>query len=305
MLICPPFIKKGALVGLVSPSGKIPPNVVVQAEKYLDQLGFRHVRGKHVTDAWHQFAGKDESRAADLQEMIQNPEVEVIWCTRGGYGAQRVIENVDFSILRANPKWLVGFSDITVFHSILQNVEGVMSVHGPMAKNLYNGVYNTSGMTSLWELLQGSMTQFDLEPHPLNRQGISKGILTGGNLTILNTLKGSPYDFDPTGKILFIEDVGEYLYHIDRMMQGLKLAGKLACLSGLVVGQMSELQDNNAPFGASAYEIIADAVKDYAYPVLFDFPAGHTKRNEPLLFGAKVTMQVRREKVSLTYNGSK
>lgn len=300
-MIVSPFLKKGALVGLVSPAGKIAEYEIKRAEDFLDSNGFRHVRSAHVVDSWHQFSSGDKERASDFMDMLTNKDVDAIWCSRGGYGAIRLLSFIDFSLMQSNPKWLIGYSDITVFHSVLQNAYDVMSIHGPMARSLKEGSFDETGMTNLWNLLQGKMPSYNISAHPLNRMGKTKGTLTGGNLSLLFSLIGSPYDFDPRGKVLFIEDVGEYLYQIDRMMYGLKISGKLKGLAGLVVGQMSDMYDNNTPFGADAYQIISDVVKDYDYPVLFDFPAGHSRQNEPLLFGAKVNLEVAKNDVNLTY----
>ncbi|WP_026473392.1 S66 peptidase family protein [Alkaliflexus imshenetskii] len=301
-MIIPPFIKPGAVVGLVTPAGKIPPQLVKQTEKFLDSHGFRHIRGKYVADAWHQYGGSDAHRAEDVNEMIQNPEVDVIWCMRGGYGAIRLLDKIDFSVLRQNPKWLVGFSDITVFHAVLQQQYEMASIHGPMPKNLDDGNWDDTGMNELWMMLSGKSINYEIEPHLLNRDGRGKGTIIGGNLTLISILKGSAADFDPHGKILFIEDVGEYLYSLDRMINGLKISGKLSSLAGLVVGQMTDMQDNNTPFGASAYEIIAEAVKEYSYPVIFNFPSGHSTINRPLMLGAKVKIDVSSHAVTMAYS---
>ncbi len=300
-MIVPPFLKKGALVGLVSPAGKIAESEIIKAENFLDSYGFRHIRAPHVSDSWHQFSSTDKKRASDFMEMLQNHEVEAIWCSRGGYGSIRLLDSIDFSLMKSQPKWLIGYSDITIFHSVLQNVYGVTSVHGPMARSLKEGSYGETGMDNLWNLLQGDLPVYKLPAHPLNRNGNAKGTLIGGNLTLLFSLIGSPYDFDPNGKVLFIEDVGEYFYHLDRMMYSLKVSGKLEGLSGLIVGQLSDMHDNETPFGLTAYQIIADVVKNYDFPVLFDFPAGHSRQNEPLVFGAKVRLSVSEKESGLSF----
>jgi len=299
-MVYPEFIRPGALVGLIAPSGKIAERWLKEAEQFLDRLGMRHLRGRHATGAWHQFGGTDAQRAADLNAMLLHPEVEVIWCLRGGYGAVRLLDMVDWRPLIEKPKWLVGFSDITVLHAQLLQL-GMGSVHGPMPKNFGDGASAATGMNELWDLLQGELPVYELPVHPLNRPGKGTGRLAGGNLTILSMLKGSELDFEPRGTVLFLEEVGEQLYHIDRMMQGLKIAGKLKGLAGLVVGQMTELMDGNTPFGFTAYEIIAEAVKDYSFPVLYDFPAGHAPLNRPLLMGHKVRLKLQSELAVLEY----
>jgi muramoyltetrapeptide carboxypeptidase len=300
-MIYPKFIEPGAMVGLVAPAGKIALRYVEQAERYLDGLGMRHIRGKYVSGAWHQFGGTDQQRAEDLNAMLVNPDVDVIWCMRGGYGAVRLLSLVNFRVLLDTPKWLVGFSDITVFHSLLQQELGLGSMHGPMPINFEDGLSSDTGMDQLWDFLQGEWPEYPVSPHPLNRIGHGTGRLSGGNLTILNMLKGADIDFDPKGKILFIEEVGEHLYHLDRMMYGLKVAGKLEGLAGLMVGQMTDMQDSKTPFGSTEYQIVAHAVMEYDYPVIFGFPAGHDKSNWPLLMGHKVRLNVMKDRVEFGY----
>lgn len=290
--IVPPFIKKGALFGLVSPAGKIPSKVLELAGQFLSAHGFRSRCARHAADAFYQFSASDPHRLADFQEMLNNPEIEVIWCTRGGYGAIRILEHLDFSAMQRHPKWLVGFSDITVFHAALQNIHGVASVHGPMPKNMAEYGSSEPFWQTLLELLQGRLVQYHTEPHAFNRKGSASGTLIGGNLSMLHALRGTKYDFSPSGKVLFIEEVGEKLYHLDRMMYNLKIGGQLAGLAGLVVGQMTGMKDESTPFGASAQGIVRDAVKEYDYPVLFGFPAGHDTPNEPLMLGGNVHLQV-------------
>lgn len=299
----PQFIKPGALVGLVSPAGKIAPEYLDLSRKYLDKIGMRHISGTNVINSWHQFAGTDEQRAADLQAMIDNPEVSVIWCMRGGYGAGRLLELVDFGPMKDKPKWLVGFSDITFYHALLQNQIGVASMHAAMPKNLDRGLTSANGIDMLWRFLQGELPSYSINPHPLNRPGWAKGQLTGGNLTILSVVRGSSLDYNPAGKVLFLEEVGEQLYHLDRMMYGLYISGKLEGLAALIVGDMSEMQEGRDSFGAEAYQLIADVVKKYDYPLVFGFPAGHDKVNLPLLLGANVDLNVSVRGVELNYIG--
>ncbi len=291
----PPLIKKGALFGLVSPAGKIEAKAVENAEHFLNSQGFRSIRAKYATGEYYQFAGTDEQRAEDLQTFIDHPELDVIWCCRGGYGSSRIIQQLDFSRMPAKPKWLVGFSDITVFHAALQNNFNVASVHGPMPVNIKPETDTQQDFLHLLDLLQGHDVTYRTTPHPLNRFGTAGGQLTGGNLSLLCMLSGTKYQFEPHGKILFIEEVGEKLYHLDRMMQNLKMAGKLEGLAGLIVGQLTEMNDNPTPFGKSANEIIREAVEHYDYPVLFNFPSGHAPVNEPLLMGAQTHLQVNEE----------
>lgn len=288
----PPFIKKGALFGLISPAGKTEAQVVKNAEKFLEANGYRSTRGKYASSEYYQFSGTDEQRIADMQAFLDNSQVDVIWCCRGGYGTSRIIEQLNFSAMPKKPKWIVGFSDITVFHATLQNIYNVASIHGPMPVNLQPQDDQQQGFLHLLELLEGQDLTINTPANQLNRWGTAGGKLTGGNLSLLSSLTGTKYDFDPRGKILFIEEVGEQLYHLDRMMQHLKLAGKLEQLSGLVVGQLTEMNDKPTPFGLSANEIIMEAVQHYDYPVIFDFPSGHALLNEPLLMGVQTHIQV-------------
>ena len=299
-MIIPPFLKQNSLIGLVSPAGKVEVSEIERAQEYLTSKGFRYLTSPHAADSFHQFSSTDNQRANDLQMMFDKPDIEAIWCTRGGYGAIRLLDKLNFDTLKKNPKWLIGFSDITVLHSVFQKL-GIASIHAPMCRNLKEDDYNNSGMETLWKFLKGTIPSYNLPAHELNRVGKANGILVGGNLSLLYALKGSSYDFNPKGKILFIEDVGEYLYQLDRMMQAMKVGGKLSGLSGLIVGQMSGMKDNDTPFGMSAYQIIADAVSEYDYPVMFDFPAGHTERNEPLLLGGEVRIDVSAEKSVLCW----
>ena len=290
--IQPPFIKKGATFGLVSPAGKIDPTIIPKTETFLEANGFRCRKGKYITENYYQFSGTDEQRKKDLQSMIDDPEIDVIWCCRGGYGTIRIIEEINFSKMITHPKWLIGYSDITVIHAALQNNYNIISIHGPMPVNLPDGNNWDGEWMHLLKILQGHEMIYHTNPNPLNRQGTAAGQLIGGNLSLLSVLIGSEYDFDPRGKILFIEEVDEQIYHLDRMMHHLKLSKKLEHLSGLIVGHLTDMKDGSTPFGYSAQQVIRNAVDHYDYPVLFDFPSGHESPNQPLLMGAHLHIQV-------------
>lgn len=300
-MLTPFFLKPGDTVGLVSPAGKIHPDVVQNAERYLAESGFSTLVGKHALDSWHQFAGEDEFRAEDFNEMLRNPKVKAIWCTRGGYGAIRLVGKIDFEILKTNPKWLIGFSDITIFHSLLRSSIGMKSIHGAMPINFEGRNPANSGFDELFQMLQSRYEDKITPYHPLNRIGEARGQLIGGNLTILHGLIGTALDFEPKGKVLFIEEVGEYLYHLDRMLHAMKLAGKFNQLSGLVVGQITEVKDNLTPFGASGYEIIKNVVEEFDFPVLFNFPSGHSNPNMPLMLGAEIKLEITNSFSKLSY----
>ncbi len=291
-MIFPRFIDESATIGIVAPAGKIDAETINYTKELLHKLGYRVVVGEHLLSSHHQFAGNDRQRAADMQHLLNSTDVDVIMCARGGYGTNRIIKSLDFSHFLQAPKWIVGFSDITVLHSKLQNRLGIASVHGPMPKNFPGRSTGDEDLTNLFNILKGILPVYNTPAHPLNRAGSAEGELIGGNLSILYSLRGTSLDFDPHGKILFIEDVGEKLYHLDRMMMNLKNGGALKCLRGLVVGEFSDMVDSDTPFGATPYEIIYDAVKEFNYPVLFDFPAGHGEVNQPLVLGKRVTLNV-------------
>ncbi len=214
--------------------------------------------------------------------------VKAILFARGGYGVIRIIDKVNFTQFRKNPKWLIGFSDITNFHSHIHTNFQIETIHGPMAA----GLSDEASAESLRKVFFGEPVHFEIGPNPLNRKGKSNGLLVGGNLAILCSLIGSKSDIDTNGKILFIEDIGEYLYRFDRMMWQLKRAGKLKNLAGLVIGDLTDMKDGENPFGKTAFEIVAEAVAEYNYPVCFGFPAGHQTNNHALIFGRKLKLSV-------------
>ena len=292
-LTTPPYIREGALFGLVSPAGKINQDVLPRAEQFLGDNGFKSRRAPNAAGQYYQFSAPDKDRIDDMQMMIDDPEIEVIWCCRGGYGTLRILEKIDFSPLRTNPKWLVGFSDITAFHAELSGIHNIISLHGPMPVNLPENKQDEGPeWQNLLNLLQGKKFQIQTPESPFNISGTATGRLIGGNLSLLAALRGTPYDFDPAGKILFIEEVGEQIYHIDRMMQNLKMGGKLQGLSGIVIGHLTNMKNNSTPFGLSAKGVIHEIAHSLGIPLLFDFPAGHESPNQPLPIGRQIEMEV-------------
>jgi len=289
-MIIPVNLKEGDTIGIVSPAGKVNADYVVKATKTLENWGYKVVVGKNCMMSHYQYAGSDEERLSDFQKMLDAEYIRAIICSRGGYGSIRLLHRLDFSKFMENPKWIVGFSDITVFHSALHNLN-VCSVHGPMTKHLAENPDSESAI-KLNEILKLGTTNYIISGHRLNKRGSCKGKIIGGNLAILTSLIGTDYDFNPDGKILFIEDIGEYLYRIDRMMWQLKLAGKLKSLAGLIIGQFSDLKDNDSPFGKNAYEIISEHINQYTYPVCFGFPAGHEDINLPLLLNSEIVLEI-------------
>lgn len=289
-MIKPPSLIKGDKIGLVAPARKIKPEEVEKSIDIIESQGFIPVYGNDLFAADNQFAGNNLIRASSIQQMLDDPKIKAIFCARGGYGSVRIIDLLNFDHFRKHPKWFVGYSDVTVFHSHINTVLGVQTLHASMPINFPE---NTDrALSGLFDVLQGTFPGYTIEPHHLNRKGNAEGILTGGNLSVLYSLMGSRSFPDMKDKILFIEDLDEYLYHIDRMMLGLKRAGLLEKLNGLIMGGMTDMNDNEVPFGKSAYEIIQEAVAAYDYPVCFGFPAGHFNNNQPLIMGAKVKLDV-------------
>src|ERR1700744_5503591 len=287
--LAPPYLKKGDKIAITCPAKKLPAPMT-DAVELLTSWGLEVVLGETVDASYHQFAGDDDLRAADMQRFVDDDSIKAIIAARGGYGTIRMIDKVDFSRFGTNPKWLVGFSDITILHAHLHNNYNVQTIHGQMPVNIPDA--SAKSLESLRMALFGEDINYKPHKHELNRAGEAEGVLIGGNLSLLIAVSGSVSDMDYTGKILFIEDVGEYLYAIDRMVRSLDRAGKLKNLAGLIVGGFSEVKDNDIPFGHTVQQIIMDVVKDYSYPVCFDFPAGHVPDNRSLILGRKVKMTV-------------
>ncbi|MBU0763702.1 MAG: LD-carboxypeptidase [Bacteroidetes bacterium] len=288
----PAFLKSGDKVAVISPAGRIPPQKIDNAVNVLSEWGYEVVTGLFVRSAYNQFSGRDEERAADLQAMLDDPSVKAIFCARGGYGTARIIDRISLDGFIQFPKWVTGYSDITVLHSLLHIYGNSMSIHSTMPGNYPDDGKPDPSMQSLKDLLSGKVSNFNIAHHDLNHHGKGNGPVVGGNLSILYSLSATKYDIQTEGKILFLEDVGEYLYHLDRMMMNMKLTGKLKNLAGLMVGSMSEMKDNLIGFGSTGYEIIADAVSEYNYPVCFGFPAGHTGLNTAFILGKRAELSV-------------
>ncbi len=293
------YLKSGDLIRIVSPAGKIKAEKILPAVDLLKKNGFDVLLGKHIFNTHYQFAGTDEQRLNDLQEALDDPNCKAIICSRGGYGAIRIADKLDLSSFKKNPKWLVGFSDVTTLHAILQR-EGFCSIHGSMPSYYLSEGQPTESFLELKKLLTGGHTEVNTAANKYNRTGQVSGQLVGGNLSILYSLVGTPLEPDMDGKILFIEDLSEYLYHLDRIMHSLKLSGKLSQLKGLLVGEFTDMKDNDSCFGQNVEEIILNTVESYSYPVCFNFPAGHVDRNLPLLFGEEYMLNVTQKGASLS-----
>jgi muramoyltetrapeptide carboxypeptidase len=293
-----PYLKKGDKVAITCPAKKLP-IPMTDAVNLLTSWGLEVVLGDTVNASYHQFAGDDAFRAADMQRFIDDDSVKAIIAARGGYGTIRMIDTVDFSRLQTNPKWLVGFSDITLLHSHIISNYNLPCIHGQMPLNIPDA--SAYSLETLRKALFGEELVYQIDANPKNRTGKSSGILIGGNLSLLLAISGSVSDMDYSNKILFIEDVGEYLYAADRMLRALKRAGKLKNLAGLIVGGFTDMKDNDIPFGQNLPEIIMDVVADYNYPVCFDFPAGHVSNNCSLVLGKTINLSVQTNEVNISY----
>lgn len=291
-MIIPTYLKKGDKIGIVATARKISEAELVPALKILEEKGLMPQLGKYVLGAHHQFSGTDAERCADLQHMLDDESIKAIIVARGGYGTLRIIDSLDFTAFAKHPKWIVGYSDITVLHSHINKMLGIATLHATMPINFLQDAYATE---TLFNALFGEKIYYTFDGHPLNRNGQVEGELVGGNLSLLYALCGSVSDINTEGKILFIEDLDEYLYHIDRMMMNLKRSGKLSHLKALVVGGITDMKDNTIPYGKIAEEIIAEHVAEYDYPVCFNFPAGHIKNNYALKLGATAYLKIDKE----------
>lgn len=287
-MITPPYLTIGDTIAIVAPAGKIAIEKVSEAKKTLESWGLQVTLGKNLFNDHLQYSAPDADRLFDLQSILDDESVKAILFARGGYGIIRILDQIDFSQFSKSPKWLIGFSDITIFHSHIHQVFKTETIHAAMTAGLKDEV----SAESLRKALFGERLNYEFETHSLSRKGKAKGILVGGNLAILCSLIGSASDIDTKRKILFIEDVGEYLYRLDRMMWQFKRAGKLNNLAGLVVGGMTDMKDNDAPFGKTAYEIVWEAVHEFGYPVCFGFPAGHQDENRALIMGRRTELIV-------------
>jgi len=296
-MIYPPFLNPGDTIGIVAPARKVNRNELEFSIRWWEEKGFRVALGKHLFAAHHQYAGTDEERAEDLQNMLDNSEIKAIFCARGGYGTLRIIDKLEFLSFRLEPKWICGFSDITVLHSHINKVLEIATIHAAMPYSMNEN--NLVNLEMLFQTLIGEHPIYKCKPHLQNRNGACNGQLTGGNLSLLYALSGSASDINTKQKILFIEDVDEYLYHIDRMMLQLKRAGKLKNLAGLLVGNFTKVKDNEIAFGKTFEEIIREHCEEYNFPIAFNFPAGHDETNVALKFSANYSLTVENDKTTL------
>ena len=301
MTVTPPFLKRGDKIGIISTARKISMQEVACCISIFENQGYQVVLGKNLFSEYNQFAGTDVQRLLDIQEMLDDTSINAIVCARGGYGTVKIIDNIDFSRFIKNPKWIIGYSDVTVLHSHIFANYQILTIHATMPINFsVDGAINNS-VQRLLDAISGKSLNYKFNSNPFNKEGIMQGEMVGGNLSILYSLTGTSSQLNTAGKILFIEDLDEYIYHIDRMMMNLKRAGMLENLKGLVVGGMSQMHDNAVPFGKSAEEIISDTVKGYNYPVCFNFPAGHIDENYAFINGGNVKIEIVKDAES-TFN---
>jgi muramoyltetrapeptide carboxypeptidase len=290
--IIPPYLKQGDTIGMLCPSGYMPFEKAQKCIDVLQQWGFKVQLGKTLGSQYNYFSGTDEERLNDLQLMLDNENIKAIYCARGGYGLSRIIDKINFEKFIQNPKWIIGYSDITLLHAHIYSNYNIASLHAPMAAAFNEIETSEEYIYSIYKSLVGEQQLYKTASYNLNKQGNCEGELVGGNLALLAHIIGTKSDISTKNKILFIEDIGEYKYNIDRMLMHLKRAGKLDELAGLIVGSFTEIKDTTIPFGQNIKEIIFDKIKEYNYPVCFDFPVGHTEKNYALKIGVKYKLTV-------------
>lgn len=295
----PTYLKKGDTIMIVAPAGFVPDSTEIEPGIALAKSwGLEVIVGNNAFKKHNHFAGTDAERQSDLQFALDNNNIKAIWCSRGGYGTVRIIDQIDFTAFEQHPKWVVGFSDITTLHSTIHNL-GIASIHATMPGGMKRA--SDEAKQTLYKALFGYSYDLEIPTNPLNKMGNAKGVLIGGNLSILNSMIGSFSEVNMNGKILFIEDVGEDLYRVDRMMYTLKRTGALKNLKGLIVGDFDYDVEKDTLFGGTHREIILNVVKDYNFPVLFDFPAGHVRDNRALIFGKEIHIEVNETVSKVSY----
>ncbi|MBC3758371.1 LD-carboxypeptidase [Hyunsoonleella sp. SJ7] len=300
----PPYLKAGDTVAIVAPSGilKHREREVEQAKALLKRWGLHSVVGTHVFNQANHFAGTDDERCEDLQKALDDPKISAIWCARGGYGTVRILDKLDFTTFKKHPKWVIGYSDITALHNAIHNA-GVESLHALMCVSLTKDELEIEASISTFQnALFGKPLNYTLEGTSYNKIGEASGQLVGGNLTMLHTMLGSETSIDVSDKILFIEEIGEYKYHIDRMLQSLKRAGYFDSCKGVIVGDMTKLRKNTTLWGTSVEQLVLDALSDYDFPIAFNMPAGHEKDNRALILGRTIQLEVEKTKSTINFS---
>jgi len=303
-LIKPKNLKIGDTISIIAPSG-----VLKDYDEYMDKSislmeswGLNVVLGSNIYDSYGHFSSSDANRQKDFQNAIDDNKIKAIWCARGGYGAMRIIDKINYDNLLKHPKWVIGYSDITAIHNDIHNL-GVESLHGVMSKSLEDISVDDESIKKLKDIVFGiGELHYVIESNKYNITGEASGKLVGGNLTLLQSLLQSKSSIDTTNKIIFIEEVGEYLYHIDRMLHSLKRADYFSKCSGLIVGDFTDVRKNETKFGKNLYEIINEIVKEYNFPVIYGFPAGHGQKNFPLIFGRNIEINVSKNKSEIRFS---
>jgi muramoyltetrapeptide carboxypeptidase len=302
-LTTPTYLKSGDTIAIVAPAGILKDRqaTVQKAKKLVESWGLKVVLGKNLFNQNNHFSGTDDERCQDFQDALDNKNIKAIWAARGGYGSVRILDKLDFTKFKQNPKWVIGYSDITALHNQVHN-QGFQSLHALMCVSLTKDLGDVKEAVSTFKsAIFGAPENYNLKGSKYNRVGETTGELVGGNLTMLHTMLGSNTSIDTSGKILFIEEIGEYKYHIDRMLQSMKRAGYFDNLNGLVVGDMSRMRTNTTLWGSSVEQLILDALKEYDFPIAFNMPAGHEKDNRALVLGKTVKLNVEKSGSKLLY----
>lgn len=299
MIKIPPYLKKGDTIGITCPAGYMVAEKADGCIGTLQNWGFEVMVGKTLgSKSKNYFSGTDEQRRDEMQAMLDDENIKAILCGRGGYGVGRIIDQLDFTKFKKNPKWIIGFSDVTVLHSHLFTKIKVASLHAPMASAFRDG--DNEYIRSFHNAIKGKKTKYSCKPHPFNKNGIATGQLVGGNLALLAHLTGTPSDINTKDKLLFIEDIGEQIYNIDRMMYQLKRSSKLDKLAGLIIGGFTDIEDTERPFGKKIHAVINDIIAEYDYPICFNFPVSHNKENYALKIGVEYNLKISKTKTLLT-----
>ena len=305
LFVSPAFLKAGDIIGITAPAGYITSGEIRSAVQKMESWGYKIQIGETIDKRDFTFGGTDEERTKDFQQMLDDPKIKAIMCARGGYGVVRIIDKLNWEKFKAKPKWIIGFSDVTVFHSHLNKNFGIASIHSKMCNSFPDDwslaePLQIETIDSIQLALSGKKMKYTVTPNPQNKLGTADGVLIGGNLKMLETLAGTRSDINTAGKILFVEDTGEYMYSIDRMFWNLKRTGKLSQLKGLIVGGFKiKVDEDSDDFGKTLQDVVLEKVRTYNYPVCFDFPVGHQKNNYALKCGVKHRLEVKNENVSL------
>ena len=303
-LIKPKNLKIGDTISIIAPSGVLKDydEYMYKSISLMESWGLNVVLGSNIYDSYGHFSSSDANRQKDFQNAIDDNKIKAIWCARGGYGTMRIIDKINYDNLLKHPKWVIGYSDITAIHNDIHNL-GVESLHGVMSKSLEDISVDDESIKKLKDIIFGKgELHYVIESNKYNITGEASGKLVGGNLTLLQSLLESKSSIDTTNKIIFIEEVGEYLYHIDRMLHSLKRADYFSKCSGLIVGDFTDIRKNETKFGKNLYEIINEIVKEYNFPVIYGFPAGHGQKNLPLIFGRNVEINVSKNKSEIRFS---